>query len=153
MMIQNDVLEAIFLDLYSGSGAIGIEALSRGAKEAYFVEFNRKALACIKKNLEKTRLDKQGVVLGKDVRQAIGELEKKNISFDIIFADPPYRKGYEEITLNYLKNSNILKKESLIIIESALETEIDYVDENYFEIQKVKTYKTNKHIFLTLRNM
>ena len=62
-MISHEIADSCFLDLFSGSGAIGIEALSRGAKEAVFVEQNRKAMACIRENLTFTKLAKQSVLL------------------------------------------------------------------------------------------
>ena len=134
-IIQDDVPGAMFLDLFSGSGAIGIEALSRGAKQAYLVEFGKEPLRCIKANLAKTHLEDQAVVLPVEVTYAVSKLEKQGTTFDIIYADPPYRSGFEE----------------KLIFESALETPIDFIDEDVYEIEKVKEYKTNKHIFLRVK--
>ena len=76
-MISHEIADSCFLDLFSGSGAIGIEALSRGAKEAVFVEQNRKAMACIRENLTFTKLAKQSVLLEMDVLSALKRLEGK----------------------------------------------------------------------------
>jgi 16S rRNA (guanine966-N2)-methyltransferase len=85
------VLNAIVLDLFAGSGAFGIEALSRGAARAVFVDNHRKAIEMIRANLEKTRLD--GLVIRRDVFRF---LESCDTQFNIIFADPPYVKQRED---------------------------------------------------------
>ncbi len=150
-IIQDDVPECMFLDLFSGSGAIGIEALSRGAKKAYLVEFGKEPLRCIKANLTKTKLTEDAVVLPVEVTYAISKLEKMGQVFDIIYADPPYQKEFEPKILDLLSRSNIVKEDTIVILESALETPVDYVDENFYEIVRIKEYKTNKHVFLRVR--
>ena len=82
-MINNDMPQAVFLDLFSGSGAIGIEALSRGASKAYFVESNKKAVQCIKDNLNFTKLQDDAVVMAMPVESALKDLEHK-VKFDFI---------------------------------------------------------------------
>ena len=134
-----------------GSGAIGIEALSRGAKQAYLVEFGKEPLRCIKANLAKTHLEDQAVVLPVEVTYAVSKLEKQGTTFDIIYADPPYRSGFEEKLAQLIGQSDIVKEDTLVIFESALETPIDFIDEDVYEIEKVKEYKTNKHIFLRVK--
>lgn len=150
-IIQDDIPGCEFLDLFSGSGGIGIEALSRGAAEAVFVEFGREALACIKTNLEKTKLSNQAIVLPVEATYSISKLEKMGKVFDVIFADPPYRKEFEPKILNLLANSTIVKPGTLVIMESSLETNPDYVDESVYEIEKIKEYKTNQHLFLRIK--
>ncbi len=150
-VIQDDIPGCMFLDLFSGSGAIGIEALSRGAKKAYLVEFGKEPLRCIKANLAKTRLTEDAVVLPVEVTYAISKLEKMGQVFDIVYADPPYQKEFEPKILDLLTRSSIVKQDTLVILESALETEVDYVDDNVYEIVKIKEYKTNKHVFLRVR--
>lgn len=150
-MIQDDVPGCRFLDLFSGSGGIGIEALSRGAEQAVFVEFGKAALDCIKKNLEKTRLKEKAVVLPVEVTYSISKLEKMGQVFDIIYADPPYKKDFEPKILRLLSESSIVKPSTLVIIESSLETVPDYIDESRYEIIRIKKYKTNQHLFLRVR--
>lgn len=147
-MLQGEILDSYVLDLFSGSGGIGIEALSRGAKEAYFVENNKKAANCIHENLEFTKLKENAVVMVCDYRTALSRLEGKGVLFDVIFLDPPYRKGYEEDVLRYLKDSKLVGDETLIVIELAIDTELPYVELLGFLIEKEKRYRTNKHIFL-----
>ena len=143
-MISHEIADSCFLDLFSGSGAIGIEALSRGA---VFVEQNRKAMACIRENLTFTKLAKQSVLLEMDVLSALKRLEGK-YQFDYIFMDPPYRKMLEKQVLEYLSESTILSQDAVVIVESSLDTEFSYVEELGFSVIKEKIYKTNKHIFL-----
>ncbi len=147
-IIQDEVPGCRFLDLFSGSGAIGIEALSRGAKEAYLVEFGREPLKCIRANLEKTRLTEEAVVLPIEVTYAISKLEKMGKQFDIVYADPPYKKEFEPKIVELLAHSGIVRKDTLVILESSLGTAVNYVDEEFFEIVRIKEYKTNQHVFL-----
>ena len=150
-ILQEDVPGCEFLDLFSGSGGIGIEALSRGARHATFVEFGKEALSCIRANLHKTRLAEQATVLPVEVTYAISKLEKQGQVFDIIYADPPYRKGFEAKILSILATSTIIQPGSLVILESSLETVPDYVDKTVYELFKIKEYKTNQHLFLRVR--
>lgn len=109
-MIQNDVPGCLFLDIFSGSGAIGIEALSRGAGQAYFVENNNTAVACIRENLRFTKLEDSGIVMECSAVTAISRLESKNICFDIIFMDPPYEMNLEAEVLDRLRDSSLAEK-------------------------------------------
>ena len=146
-VLQPYVERAVFLDLFSGSGAIGIEALSRGAAEAVFVEKNPKACACIKENLAFTKLGQDGKLLNMDVLQALHSLENGGV-FDIIFMDPPYGLELEKQVLEYLKDSKLADDRTLIIVEADLETDFSYTEELGYELRCSKEYKTNKHIFL-----
>lgn len=150
-ILQDEVPGCHFLDLFSGSGGIGIEALSRGAKEAVFVEFGKEALACIRANLNKTRLMDQATVLPVEVTYGISKLEKMGKKFDIVYADPPYQKGFEPKVLDLLAGSGIVKPGALVILESSLETTPDYVDKNDYEILRIKEYKNNQHVFLRVK--
>ena len=149
-MIQNDIFGCTFLDLFAGSGGIGIEALSRGAKEAVLVENARQAIAVIKDNLTFTKLSPKAVVMEQDVLSAINRLSGSGV-FDIIFMDPPYGKDYEYDVLLALSHSDIVDRYTIVIIEEALNVPLDYINECGFETVKVKNYKTNKHIFIRLK--
>ena len=129
-MIQNDIYGCTFLDLFSGSGAIGIEALSRGAKEAVFVEKNPKAADCIRDNLKAARL------------------ENRKSAFDFIFMDPPYNHLWEKEVLTYLAHSSLADEHTMIITEASKETGCSYLSELGYHLEKEKIYKTNKHLFI-----
>ena len=141
-MIQDELYGIRFLDLFSGSGAIGIEALSRGAKEAVFVEKNPAAVCCIRENLKFTRL----VFAALDRLRR--EIEDGKESFGVIFMDPPYNQELEKRVLSCLKDSKVADERTLIIIEASLETDFSYLKEFGFRVLKRKEYKTNVHMFI-----
>ena len=115
---------AAVLDLFSGSGSLGIEALSRGANSAVFVDKSRKSTDIIKENLVHTKLINKGVVINKDVCEACNILAKDLTKFDIIFMDPPYNKNFVQKTLIFLDNSGILDRDGIIIVEHSKEDEL-----------------------------
>ena len=158
-MIQDELYGIRFLDLFSGSGGIGIEALSRGAeyavfveKEAVFVEKNPAAVCCIRENLKFTRLDADAFVVQSDVFAALDrlrrEIEDGKESFGVIFMDPPYNQELEKRVLSCLKDSKVADERTLIIIEASLETDFSYLKEFGFRVLKRKEYKTNVHMFI-----
>ena len=150
-ILQNDIYGIRFLDIFSGSGGIGIEALSRGASKAYFIENNRTAAECIRQNLKFTHLDADGVVLQSDVFSAFARLEGEE-PFQIIFMDPPYGKDLEKNVLEYMSKHqpSFVDENSLIITEASLDTDFSYAEELGFDILRIKEYKTNKHVFLKM---
>ena len=146
-ILQPEIPGCRFLDLFSGSGAIGIEALSRGADYAVFVEKNPKACACIRENLSFTKLSEGGKLLNMDVLQALRSLEGGE-PFDCIFMDAPYEQHLEQPVLEYLADSTLANENTLIIIEEDLYTDFSYVEELGYHLIRSKEYKTNKHVFL-----
>ena len=146
-MISEYLADSYFLDLFSGSGAIGIEALSRGASKAVFVEQSRQAMNCIRENLKVTRLEEKAVLFETDVISALKRMDS-NEKFHYIFMDPPYGQLLEKTVLEYLGHSNLLAEDALIIVEASMETDFSYVTSLGFTIVKEKCYKSNKHVFL-----
>lgn len=146
-MIQNEIPGARALDLFAGSGAIGIEALSRGAKAAVFVENNKSAAKCIEENLRHTKLYERSRLLCMDCAAAVIRLKKEE-PFDLVFMDPPYNKALEEDMLRLFLTSPAVTEETLIITEAALETDFSYLPEIGFTMLREKRYKTNKHVFI-----
>ena len=145
-MLMPNLPDAVFIDLFSGSGGIGIEALSRGANKAYFVENNQKAVACITENLEHTHLSDRAVVLRQDVFAALrGSIRD---TADIIFLDPPYQQEYDRKVLELLRDAAFVTDDTLIVVEASATTSFDYVDTLGFVVEKRKQYKTNKHVFI-----
>jgi len=119
-MIQNDLWEADFLDLFSGTGAIGIEALSRGAKSCTFVDSSKESIEIINKNIKQvssTIKSSDYRILNQDILSAIAGLKDKK--FDIIFMDPPYDKEIIDTTLKCIGDNNILKENAFIVIEQS----------------------------------
>lgn len=147
-ILQPYLADCRFLDLFSGSGAIAIEALSRGAREAVLVEQAAEALACIRENVKTTKFTEQARILPMDVQRAIRQLEAEHKKFDIIFMDPPYHQGLEQQVLSLLASSELLEEDTWIIIEAALKTDFSYLDKFGLEIFREKCYKNNEHIFI-----
>lgn len=140
-----------FLDLFSGSGAIGIEALSRGAKEAVLVEKNREALACIRANLKATRFEETAVLKSGDVLTVLSAM--RHGPFDIIFMDPPYQQGIEKQVLSALSTSGFVDEHTIVVIEASADTELPFAESMGFSVYREKCYGSNKHIFLEKRTV
>lgn len=139
---------SVFVDCFSGSGAIGIEAVSRGAKKAYFIENAQAAVSCIEANLAFTKFADRAVILKQDAISALNSIFEKEV--DIVFMDPPYGQELEKQMLSVLRNHRYVTEETLIIVEADIKTDFSYVEEMGYEIVKEKKYKTNKHMFLRL---
>lgn len=146
-MIQFDIADATFLDLFAGSGGIGIEALSRGAKKCVFVDNDKEAGSCITQNIEHTKFTEQATYLKQDTFVALQMLEYKE-HFDIVFMDPPYNQELEKRVLEYLTMSSLIDTDTLIIFEADIHTDISYLDSLGYTLEKEKRYKTNKHVFV-----
>lgn len=117
-IIQNNIVDAIILDLFTGSGAISIEFLSRGAKEAYLCDNSKKAMNMAKKNLEKTKLIEKANFFNCDYQECLNLLSLRNIKFDIIFLDPPYKQDLSVKALKLIDSKQLLKKDGIVIIET-----------------------------------
>lgn len=145
-MIAFDLPECEFLDLFSGSGGIGIESLSRGAKRAVFVDQGEKALACIRGNLEKTRLTADAKVMGVNALDAIKLLGRNKEVFDIIFMDPPYAlEGIDQL-LEAIVENNLLHEDGYIILERGSNTIVNLP--HNLVLWKEKQYKTTTLSFM-----
>jgi len=116
-ILQDEVHGKVVLDLFAGTGNLGIEALSRGAKRAIFVEKGRQALRLIQRNLSQIGLEERSEIIPKDVSRAIGILRHKGECFDLILMDPPYEKGLIQSTLMKLNSNPIYHKDSILVIE------------------------------------
>lgn len=147
-ILNGYLLDCDFLDLFSGSGAIGIEALSRGAAFAVFSDTSKNACACIQSNLKATHFERYSVVLQKDALSVIRTMEVAGRVFDVIFMDPPYNKGLEKEVLEVLEYSTVVYHDTIIVVEASLETKFDYLENTRFRITREKEYKTNKHVFI-----
>ncbi|WP_427338566.1 16S rRNA (guanine(966)-N(2))-methyltransferase RsmD [Caloranaerobacter sp. DY30410] len=126
-ILGNDLEDSVVLDLFAGSGSIGIEFLSRGAKECYFIDNSIISIKTIKENLIKTNLIAKSYVYKNTVERAIKKLGARGIKFDYIFMDPPYEKGLVIPTLEIIAAENLLKEEGIIIIEH--ESSLDLLNE------------------------
>lgn len=148
-MLQCDVPGSVVADFFSGSGSIGIESLSRGAKRAYFIDNSKEANACITANIKHTHFEDKSTVFCQDAIRAAMQIHEAHV--DIIFMDPPYNKGLEAELLSVLKGMSYVDSETLFIIEASIETSFDYLDSLGYDLVKEKKYKTNKHMFIRLK--
>ncbi len=114
---QGSILDAEFLDLFAGSGAVGLEALSRGAKHATFVEKSRHAAKVIKANIDALKEHTHTTLIAEDAFQALRGFADEGRKFDIIFADPPYRMGFGIKVLEAVDCLAILKPGGELFIE------------------------------------
>ncbi|MEA5085186.1 MAG: 16S rRNA (guanine(966)-N(2))-methyltransferase RsmD [Lachnospiraceae bacterium] len=149
-IIAPDIYECEFLDLFSGSGSIGIEALSRGAKKVVFVDNGGKALEAIEYNLNHTKLSDSADIIRTEVLPAIRMLGSKNAKFDIIFMDPPYMAGLYKPTLMAILEANLLNNGGYIIAEHPANIDLPLVEG--FKIVRTKDYKTTIMSFWTLED-
>ncbi len=109
---------ALFADCYAGSGAVGIEALSRGAEFVYFLENHRAAVRVIHANLKSLGIEKGFEVLSADVAAGLRSLEQRGVRFDVVFLDPPYKDADEYArTLALLGDSNLLAPAAIVVAE------------------------------------
>lgn len=118
------VVDARFLDLYAGLGSVGLEALSRGAKRCVFVENARACLTAIQSNVERLGVKEQCEIIRNGMPHALKRLEKRGDGYEVIFADPPYGKGWAERCLTALGRSSLFRDHSLIVIQTGRREEL-----------------------------
>ena len=148
-IIQNKIPESIVLDLFAGSGAIGIECISRGCMYAYFGEKSHEAAKMIYQNLEKTKFLNSAVVIEKDYLQVLKMLSKEKITFDIIYIDPPYRENLAVNATKEILTLNLLSKDGVIIIETDdEERELNKLKEIQVNVYDLRKYGRASLIFL-----
>lgn len=138
-IIGNKILNVKFLDLYAGTGAVGIEAISRGAEKSVLVEKNPKAVKIIRENLELTGLNNMAEILALEANEAIEKLTVQGIKFEIIFMDPPWLKDLEKACLKKIAEKTLLAQGGLIITESS---KLDVLPK---EVGRFKMYRQDKY--------
>ena len=134
-----DIAGSVFLDLFAGTGAIGIEALSRNASFCHFVDCEKNAIKIIKQNLSligATEINSN--VQNKNYEEALKQFTKNNTKFDFVFLDPPYKTDFAEKAINILFESNLLNPDALIVWEHD-NSKLEYVQNN-FPNSKTKKY-------------
>lgn len=116
--IQFDLMGAVVLDLFAGTGALGIEAISRGSKKVYFVDDNSEAIRIVKKNLEGICEDHE--VVKTNYMTFLNNTKEK---FDVMLLDPPFKSGYGEIALKYIFEHDMLNDNGVVVYEKAKDDE------------------------------
>ena len=138
-LIQDKVRDSVVLDLFAGSGQLGIEALSRGADRAYFCDIDRDDIVFLNKNIAKTRLTEKSIVLNEKFKKVLNTV---NTKFYLIFIDPPYKSNFVEESINLIYEKSILNDDGLIIIETDETQKIQELlnSKSYINILKTKNY-------------
>jgi len=145
-ILQGRVVGSSMLDLFAGSGIMGIEALSRGAEKVTFVEKNPKVYKLLKENL--SNFDTEYKVFLTDALSALAKL--KGAKFDIIFADPPYKLDIIPYVLQKIKNNDLLAQEGVLVLEHSPDCQFDSTG---FEVVKTKVYGDTALTLLKLQGV
>lgn len=145
-IIQSEIEGSIFLDLFAGSGAIGLEAISRGAEKAILCDKEKSAIEIIKKNIEKTHSENKVEIYNMDFEKCLEKIQDK---IDIIYIDPPYKTDFIFKALQKIESSKILKRDTKIILETDDEERIlKQIQELKFEVIDNRKYGIAHIIFL-----
>lgn len=147
-MIQSYLEDAIVLDLFAGSGNLGIEALSEGAQEIYLVDKNKKACQVIKRNINKIGIEASDIFCG-DYKSALEKYQEQSIKFDIIFLDPPYQTDLVKKSIEIIEKYELLSKSGIIVAESDTLDKIIFSD----KIEIVKSKKYGDKVVAILRHL
>ena len=149
-IIQNEVKNSIFLDLFAGSGAIGLEAASRGAKKAILCDKSKEAMSIIKRNIEKTHLEQNVETYLDDYKKVLENKIKEKL--DIIYIDPPYESDCAINSIKIILKKELITKDSIIMIETDRKKEIEEsLKEIELEIIDQRKYGRAEIIFLKQR--
>lgn len=146
-IIQSYIYDARVLDLFSGSGALALESISRGAKKATICDNSRKAIEIIKQNIKKTHFEEKVKIINKDYKKCLEELE--NNKFDIIFLDPPYKTNFGIEATRIIIESDLLEKDGIIVFETDQKEE-EYIEklEQYARVKDLRKYGRVTLVFL-----
>lgn len=137
-ILMNDIWDSVCVDLFAGTGNLGLEALSRGAKKCYFCDNSRESLNLIKSNIERCDAQEQSVILAGDYTKALTRIKEQA---DVFFLDPPYQAGLYEKCLQLIDSLDLLTKEGIIIAEHGVR---DQVPDQIGRLTKVKDRKYGK---------
>ena len=140
-VIGNEIRGTSFLELFAGTGAVGIEAISRGAEKAVLVEGSLNACETIKKNIDACTINSRCRVIRWDIERNLNFMGRDNEDFDMVFLDPPYDKDLVGKTLRHLSSCGSLKKEALIVVQHSVQELIEPVSlGECFDLEKEKRY-------------
>ncbi len=148
-IIRWEIADARVLDLFAGTGALSLEAVSRGAHSAVMIDMDRAACACIKKNMLTTKLEAQCRLIERDYKAAIAQLAREGAVFDVVFIDPPYRMDNTGEMCAQLADSGLLSPECLLLVEH--KRGMAPLADPRFEAADQRNYGETQITFLRLR--
>lgn len=142
-MIQTYISDKVVLDLFAGTGNLGFEAISNGAKLCIFNDKNKKCTSLIKENINIFNIESKAVVLNLDCKKALEYIKENNIKLDLVFLDPPYKDRSLNDVITYIHDNSLLNKNGIIVCE------VDnlYLDVSYYEVIKERKYN-DKYIII-----
>ena len=143
-MIQDKVFDSIVLDLFSGTGNYGIEAISNGAKLVYFNDKNKECVKVIKKNLSNFDILDKSKILNLDYLKCLNHLKDKELKFDLVFLDPPYKFNCLNEIVEYLVKNRLLNLNSYVIVELINNN----LNDRYDKLVKIKEKKYGEKIVI-----
>ena len=144
-VLKDEVEGKRVLDLFAGSGSLGIEALSRGAEFVTFVDSSPQSIKMIRRNLESLNLSKRSKTVGKDCLKVLPKLGGK---FGIIFADPPYLRGFAQKVIDLTVESDILEKNGILVLEHHRKETLEHPEEKLLYIKAKRFGDTMVSFFL-----
>lgn len=149
-ILQFEIPGSTILDLFAGSGALGLEAMSRGAKEVILCDNSPKAIHIIEKNVEKLSIKLNTKIINKDYLAVLEMLKKQKIKLDIVFLDPPYKTDFAEKASEKIAQYELLTKCGIIVIETDRKKEVaSHINQfNLFEIYDERKYGRAELLFL-----
>lgn len=136
--IQGYIEGSTVLDLFAGTGSLGIEALSRGASKVYFADNSKDSIAIINENLMKTKLEQQSEVLFMDAKLAMNKIAREGVELDVVFLDPPYGKDILESIMTELIDSKLVKNDTIIITEHEKDISLKDKMKSFYKFKEKK---------------
>jgi len=146
-MIQNDIADSIVLDLFAGSGNLGIESISNGSKLCYFNDINKECIKTININIKLFDIQEKSIIINKTWSDCLKHLNNLNVKLDIIFLDPPYKMDCLNEVIDTIVSYNLLKEEGLIVCEVSN----DYLND-FTMLDKIKMRKYGDKFIVIYRN-
>ncbi|MBS0651102.1 MAG: 16S rRNA (guanine(966)-N(2))-methyltransferase RsmD [Verrucomicrobia bacterium] len=154
-ILQQEIVDAEFLDLFAGAGAMGLEAISRGAKQATFIDKDRYAVRCIDENIKSFHIEDQCELFAADVFVALEKLGKAARKFDIVYIDPPYAASAEKSLipkiLSLLESLDLLRPQAIVFVEEGAPPQLKMEQMSHFKFRLVNSRQFSQSILHQLR--
>jgi len=146
--IQEYINDSLVLDLFSGSGSLGIEAISMGAKKCYFVDNGREILNILRKNINNLNIEEKSTIINRDYREALLYFKNNNIKFNIILVDAPYKMEAMNEVIELVNKYNLLEDDGILVLEYST----DILKDNYSNLRLLKSKKySDKYVNIYLK--
>lgn len=143
--IQNYVKDSVVLDLFAGSGNLGIEAISNGGKYCYFIDNNKEVIKVLKDNINTFKIEDKCSIELNDYKKALDNFKSNNIKFDIIFIDPPYKYKIIDDLIKIILKYNLLNNNGILV----LEFQLDNISDDYSGLELLKRKKySDKYVYI-----